>query len=124
MVNLLSGDERRRDCSMSKNDMHITELAHDSLIVPWPVHIWFIAGVEADLFELVYLVVVGIVKSKDIMGKQTIKPMSSDPYNKMAFGWLMFIDTRHMFIAIIWLLLTSNALEVMVDPWLHKHISK
>jgi hypothetical protein len=34
MVNLLSGDERRRDCSMSKNDMHITELAHDSLIVP------------------------------------------------------------------------------------------
>jgi hypothetical protein len=50
--------------------------------------------------------------------------MSSDPYNKMAFGWLMFIDTRHMFIAIIWLLLTSNALEVMVDPWLHKHISK
>jgi hypothetical protein len=59
------------------------------------------AGVEADLFELVYLVVVGIVKSKDIMGKQTIKPMSSDPYNKMAFGWLMFIDTRHMFIAII-----------------------
>jgi hypothetical protein len=49
----------------------------------------------------VYLVVVGIGKSKDIMGKQTIKPMSSDPYNKMAFGWLMFIDTRHMFIAII-----------------------